>query len=144
MTEQTLLTGEDLYKLFPQRQPIVMVDTLYAADAESADTGLHILESNIFCNDGLFREPGLIEHIAQSAAAFAGYPTYVKGEAPKLGYIGEIKKLKISFLPKVGSRLHTRLDVLGEAAGVTLVKASTDVENELVATCQMKIFIKKD
>ncbi len=121
-----------------------MVDTLYAADAEGADTGLHIGEDNIFCLDGLFREPGLIEHIAQSAAAFAGYPAYVKGEAPKLGYIGEIKKLKIAFLPKAGSLLHTRLDVLGEAAGVTLVKASTDADGEPVASCQMKIFLKED
>jgi len=89
-------------------------------------------------------EPGLIEHVAQSAAAFAGYLPYTKGETPKLGFIGEVKKFKITRLPKIGEFLHTRLKVLGEAAGVTLIAAETISEYELLATCQMKIFIKED
>ncbi len=143
MNRTPLLTGEELYKLFPQRKPIVMVDTFFCADAEGAETGLTIAADNIFCKGERLREPGLIEHIAQSAAAFAGYAPYTKGEAPKLGFIGEIKKFKINRLPVVGEALHTRLRVLGEAAGVTLIAAETDVEGDVVASCQMKIFIKE-
>lgn len=138
-----ILTGEGLYKLIPQRPPIVMVDTFYEADATSATTGLTILTNNIFCLDGHLQEPGLIEHVAQSAAAFAGYAPYTQGEAPKLGFIGEVKKFKINRLPQVGEHLRTSLKVLGEAAGVTLIAAETRVEDECVATCQMKIFIKE-
>ena len=43
---QPILTGEGLYKLIPQRPPIVMVDTFYEADATSATTGLTILTNN--------------------------------------------------------------------------------------------------
>ncbi len=144
MNRIPLLEGEEVYKLIPQRNPIVMVDTLFCADEEGAETGLHVQSGNIFCQGDVLSEPGLIEHVAQSAAAFAGYLPYTKGETPKLGFIGEVKKFKITRLPKIGEFLHTRLKVLGEAAGVTLIAAETISEYELLATCQMKIFIKED
>ena len=139
-----LLEGEGLYRLIPQRNPIVMVDTFFRADENGAETGLHIQSGSLFCEAGSLREPGMIEHVAQSAAAFAGYAPYTRGEQPKLGFIGEVKKFRISRLPRVGEFLHTSLRVLGEAAGVTLIAAETKVEDEVLATCQMKIFIKED
>lgn len=138
-----LLAGEGLYKLIPQRPPIVMVDTFFEADAGSAVTGLLVTEDNLFCREGILQEPGLIEHVAQSAAAFAGYAPYTRGETPKLGFIGEVKKFKITRLPNAGERLVTRLKVMGEAAGVTLISAQTSVGDEEVASGQMKIFIKE-
>ena len=59
MTEP-ILKGEGLYKLIPQRPPIVMVDTFFEADAVSATTGLTIKTDNIFCLDDTLQEPGLI------------------------------------------------------------------------------------
>ena len=144
MEQEPLLVGEELYKLIPQRNPIVMVDTFFWADEESAETGLHVQSDNIFCEGGFLREPGMIEQVAQSAAAFAGYASFTKGESPKLGFIGEVKKFKIIRLPKVGEFLRTRLRVLGEAAGVTLISAETKSGEEVLATSQMKIFIKED
>ncbi|MBQ8521303.1 MAG: hydroxymyristoyl-ACP dehydratase [Bacteroides sp.] len=144
MDHKPLLEGEGLYKLIPQRNPVVMVDTFFCADEESAETGLHVQSGNLFCEGNVLREPGLIEHVAQSAAAFAGYAPYVRGESPKLGFIGEVKKFRIVRLPQVGEFLHTSLKVLGEAAGVTLIAAETKSEGETLATCQMKIFSKED
>lgn len=142
MTEP-ILSGEGIYRLIPQRPPIVMVDTFFEADAVSATTGLTIKSDNIFCQGNQLQEPGLIEHVAQSAAAFAGYAPYTRGENPKLGFIGEVKKFKINRLPQVDEVLKTSLKVLGEAAGVTLIAAETEVGEECVATCQMKIFIRE-
>ena len=144
MGQEPLLVGEELYTLIPQRNPIVMVDTYFCANEESAETGFHVQSDNIFCEGGFLREPGMIEHVAQSAAVFAGYASFTKGESPRLGFIGEVKKFKIVRLPKVGEFLYTRLRVLGEAAGVTLVSAETKSGEEVLATCQMKIFIKED
>ena len=144
MKQEPLLVGEELYKLIPQRNPIVMVDTFFCADEESAETGFHVKSGNLFCEGGFLREPGMIEHVAQSAAAFAGYAPFIKGESPKLGFIGEVKKFKIICLPKVGDFLHTRLRVLGEAAGVTLISAEIKSGEEVLATCQMKIFIEEN
>lgn len=134
----------ELFELIPQRPPIVMVDRLRGVTAEGAETGLTIRESNIFVNNGHLQEPGLIEHIAQSAAAFAGFKGYASGEEPKLGYIGELKKMHFHRLPEVGESLTTTLKVLGEAAGVTLLAAETKAGDEPVADGQMKIFLKEE
>ena len=142
MSTAPLFAGEEIYKLIPQRRPIVMVDAVYQVDETSALTGLSIKEDNIFCKENNLREPGLIEHIAQSAAAFAGYPYFVNGEEPKLGFIGEIKKFRIQRFPLVGESLKTSLKVMGTAAGVTLIAAESKVGDEVIATCNMKIFIK--
>ncbi|MBP5562502.1 MAG: hydroxymyristoyl-ACP dehydratase [Bacteroidales bacterium] len=130
--------------LIPQRPPIVMVDVVWSADEQSADTGLTIQEDNIFVKDGLFREPGLIEHIAQSAAAFAGYGTFVRGEEPKLGFIGEIKDCVFNLMPPVGSELRTHIQLVTVIGGIRLINAEVRLKDELVATCVMKFFLKDD
>lgn len=141
---KAVFTDADLFALIPQRPPIVMVDLLQNVTESEADTGLLIKEDNIFTQNGQLQEPGLIEHIAQSAAAFAGFRGYASGEEPKLGYIGELKRLFLYARPDVGARLSTHLRVLGEAAGITLLAAETRVGDDVVATGQMKIFLKED
>lgn len=120
-----------------------MVDAFYRGTDEEAHTGLTVKANNLFCKNGYLQETGLIEHIAQSAAAFAGYETYKKGKAPQHGYIGEVKKLSIKHLPAIGEKLHTQIVVKAEAQGVTLIAAKTQTEQGTeAASCQMKIFIK--
>lgn len=90
-----LATGEEIFRLIPQRPPMVMVDALHEADAEGGETGLTVKEDNVFCIDSQLIEPGIIEHSAQSAAAFAGYRYFLAGEEPHIGLIGEIKSFRI-------------------------------------------------
>ena len=141
---KAVFTDADLFALIPQRPPIVMVDLLQNVTESEAETGLLIKEDNIFVQNGQMQEPGLIEHIAQSAAAFAGFRGYASGEEPRLGYIGELKRLFLCARPNAGARLSTHLRVLGEAAGITLLAAETKVGHEVVAAGQMKIFLKED
>ena len=68
-----LYKGEGIKELIPQRAPIMMVDTFYKADETDCETGLTVLSDNIFCENGDLLEPGMIEHVAQSASAHAGY-----------------------------------------------------------------------
>lgn len=139
-----LLRGGDILKLIPQRDPVVMVDKFGDFEENGAATALTIESSNIFCQDGHLREPGLIEHIAQSAAAFAGFGTFQKHFPPKLGYIGEIKRCRIYELPTVGEELNTELKILAQVGNITLLNAETRVNGRKVAECQMKIFLKND
>lgn len=136
------IRGEGIRELIPQRDPIIMVDTFYGATDDEADTGLTIADDNLFCSEGFFREPGLVEHIAQSASAFAGYQAKVKNEPTPLGFIGEVKKFRIHFLPRSGDELRTHIRIISEALGVSLLAAETMVNGEVAAQCQMKIFIK--
>lgn len=134
----------DILNLIPQRAPIVMVSALYKADDTQAETGLTILEDNMFLEDNHLRTPGIIEHIAQSAAAYLGYQTLLHKETIKLGYIGEVKRCEIGTHPEVGQELLTHLTLLAEVDGVRLIQAETTCQNQIVCTCQMKLFLKEN
>lgn len=143
-TTKPLFEGEGIKELIPQRYPIMMVDTFYDATELECNTGLTILEDNIFCENGLLLEPGIIEHIAQSASAHAGYKEKLKkSENPPVGYIGEVKKFKLNRKPKIGEELKTNIKITSEVMNVSLIKTETKVDDELIASCQMKIFIKE-
>lgn len=120
---------------------MVMVDTLFDATAEGGETGLTVLEDNVFCQNGCLIEPGIIEHSAQSAAAFAGYRYFLAGEEPHIGLIGEIKNFHIYRLPKMGERIRTKISVVGEAMGMSLVQSETYVGEDRISDGQIKIFI---
>lgn len=133
----------EIPQLIPQRDPIVEVDELVAATETDAVTRLTVREDNFFAQSGVLHEPGLIEHMAQSAAAFAGNATFLRHEPPHLGFIGEVKKCHIAFLPAVGGVLTTTVSLISEIAGVSLVKISSECDGKAVAECQMKIFLKE-
>lgn len=141
MTEQVLARGEEIFRLIPQRPPMVMVDVLYSADETGGRTGLTVSPANVFCINGFLTEPGLIEHSAQSAAAFAGYRYFLAGEDPHVGLIGEIKTFRIARTPKTGETLKTNVNVIGEAMGMSLVETETFSGDEKIAGGQIKIFI---
>lgn len=141
---QTMLyQGEDIKKLIPQRDPIMMVDKFFAVEGETAETGLTVTERNFFIEeDGLMAEPGLIEHIAQSASAFAGHKALMAGLPTPIGYIGEVKKFHCYQRPGVGAELHTFVTMGAEVNGVTLLTGETFVDDTKVADTQMKIFVE--
>lgn len=141
MEDNVLVQGEEIFRLIPQRPPMTMVDTLFRADETGGETGLTISEDNVFCIGGRLIEPGIIEHSAQSAAAFAGYRYYLAGEKPHIGLIGEIKTFRIERTPKSGERLRTKVAVVGEAMGMSLVETETFSAGERIAGGQIKIFI---
>ena len=67
------MTNYDIKSLIPQREPILLVDALVGVEGDMARTQLTVRRDNSFVgDDGLLAEPGLIEHIVQSASAFAG------------------------------------------------------------------------
>lgn len=123
--ENPLYKGEQIKDLIPQRFPIMMVDTMYDANETECISGLTIAQDNFFCVDGYFLEPGLIEHIAQSASAHAGVKAKMKNEETPVGYIGEVKKFKLGSKPKVGSSLVTTIRIVSEVQNVSLIKAET-------------------
>jgi predicted hotdog family 3-hydroxylacyl-ACP dehydratase len=151
MTEvltQPMIEGAAISALIPQKSPIEMVDKLWFNDETTTVSGFTVKEDNIFCKDGYFNEPGIIENIAQTAAIRAGYMASllmkdgIPGEPP-VGYIGAIKKLVIHQLPKAGSELKTEIIVQQVVFDVTLISGRSTVDGEPVAECEMKIFLKR-
>ncbi|MDR1454330.1 MAG: hydroxymyristoyl-ACP dehydratase [Tannerella sp.] len=138
-----LFEGEQLCDLIPQRAPMVMVDAFYGGNDTEAFTGLTVLPDNLFCADGMLTEPGLIEHIAQSASALAGYRAFRKRQPAPVGYIGEIRKLNLFRLPAAGESLRTSVRILSEIMNVSLLTAETLAGDEVVVSGELKIFIRE-
>lgn len=144
MDIQKIYKGEDIKKLLNQRKPIEMVDTFEGIDDMTGKGGLTVTEDNMFCYDGKFTEPGLIEHIAQSASAFVSYKAYIDGTTADalLGFIGEVKKFRlVGELPSVGDVLSTTISIQSVVMNITMFAAETKVGDRVVATCQMKLSV---
>ncbi|CAA6818904.1 MAG: Hydroxymyristoyl-ACP dehydratase [uncultured Aureispira sp.] len=136
-----LVTGNAVLQMIPQKPPMAMIDTIIAVTAQKARTALTITKENIFCDEGFFQAPGLSENIAQTAAAQVGYLSHLAGEAPPVGFIGAIKNLNIEQLPEVGDQLITEIEIEHEIMNFTVINGISKVGDQVMAKCQMKIFI---
>lgn len=136
----TLVSKDNIEEYIPQRAPMIMVDTIEECD-ENTITTFEILSDNIFVDGGVMREPGLMENMAQTAAARAGYLTKKHGLQPKIGFIGAIKKMKVEALPKVGETIRTTLENKGDFDAFSIVECTVTCQDQVVASTTMNIFI---
>ena len=90
---EVIIQGEGILNLIPQRPPIVMVDSFFGIEENHSYSGLTVTADNIFCETRKLQEAGIIEHIAQSAAARIGFLYTRQGEKVPLGFIGSGGKL---------------------------------------------------
>ena len=137
-----LINEEQILKLLPQSAPMVMVDAVLYSDEQKTTTAFFIKKENIFCENGFLREPGMIENIAQSAATRSGYEQFKADKPAKTGYIGAIGKYKTYKLPLAEQEIRTEITVLNQIFDVTLIKGVISQNDEVMAECEMKIFIK--
>ena len=138
-----MITIENIQELIPQRPPFVMVDKLLSFSETAISTGFSIKANNIFVENGEFKEPGLVENIAQTAAARAGYISKTGNKPVLVGYIGAVNNLQIFFLPKTGDELITEITIENQIFDVTLVSGKIVYNGKPVAQCSMKIFINQ-
>jgi predicted hotdog family 3-hydroxylacyl-ACP dehydratase len=130
----------DILDLLPQRPPFVMVDKLLYCDPKTTKTALTVREENIFLKNGVLAEAGLIENIAQTCAARAGNIGNEKGDnGVKIGFIGMIRNLEITRLPKVGETLITQVNLIDEVFQISMVNATVSIGDEIITSCEMKI-----
>ena len=92
---EVIIQGEGILNLIPQRPPIVMVDSFFGIEKNHSYSGLTVTADNIFYETGKLQEAGIIEHIAQSAAARIGFLYTRQGEKVPLGFIGSNLKSTI-------------------------------------------------
>ncbi len=125
-------------QLIPQKKPFVMIDKLLHFSDKKVESGLTVEESNIFFHSNFFQEAGLIEHMAQTVALHTGYSFYLQEKEAPVGYIGSISSIDIDRLPKLNENLKTTVEIIQEFAGITLVKVEVKIDNEKIASGQMK------
>lgn len=131
----------EIEDLVPQCEPFLMVGKLLSYSEERFKTSFRIPEDNYFSIHGFFEAEGLIENMAQSAAAGSGYALLKNGTKKQMGYIGAIKNVEIHKRPKVNETIFTTVKVTGRVLNVDIVECKVvDDQKMILATCEMKIF----
>ena len=139
--EKIIAEEDQIADYIPQKPPMIMIGKLISVENDKTLTSLMINDDNLFCIDHRFREAGLIENMAQTAAAGVGYKAKQENENPPAGFIGGIKNLKIHSLPEAGDEIITEIKIEHRVFDATVVTGKIFKVNELIATCELKIFL---
>src|SRR5690606_960927 len=141
---QQQLPNTEISHLIPQKKPFVMVDTLLDFSPSHVVSSFKILETNLFLKNNSLLESGLIENMAQPVALHTGYDFFLKNEQAPTGYIGSIKKVEILNLPVLNDIITTKVEILHEFDGITMVAVKVfNAINEEIASGEMKTVIAR-
>ncbi len=133
----------DISSLIPQKPPFVMVDELLFSDDNITRTKFVVPADNIFVINGEFSEAGLMENMAQTAAAGSGNMARIENRPVATGYIGQVKNFEVFALPKAGDELLTEIKIEVQVFDAGIVSGRIWCEDKLLAQCEMKIFINQ-
>ncbi|MFH6986504.1 ABC transporter permease [Flavobacterium collinsii] len=146
-------TGVDIQNYLPHRAPLLMVDLILDIDSSFVETTFLIREDNIFVENDIFIEAGLIENTAQTCSSIVGKKYFFDEDGTEnenvnvLGFISAIKNLKIHTLPKVGDTIITKANLVSKFAGddYTLCTMSCEslLEDKTLLECEINLFIQK-
>jgi len=125
----------------PQRPPFVMVGEICSVTEQQIITRFLIEKENILLQDNCLSVSGLLENIAQSAAAQAGFASIKNGNKVPMGFIGAISKVQVNKLPLVGNIIETSVKIVQEVFGITLISGEVIHNEEILISCQLKIMI---
>jgi predicted hotdog family 3-hydroxylacyl-ACP dehydratase len=129
----------DIEALLPQGPPFVMVDELLAADVSGASTRYRVTADNPMVDNGEFGAGGLIENIAQTAAAGAGFVARAAGGKVSSGAIVSVSNLEIARFAAVGEELVTAVTITGRVADIIVISGTITCGQDLIARGEMKI-----
>ena len=74
------ITGQRLIDLIPQKPPFVLISSLLQVSDTRSVTKFTFNESHVLCNSGKLTVAGMMENIAQTAAAKMGYECNLLGK----------------------------------------------------------------
>jgi predicted hotdog family 3-hydroxylacyl-ACP dehydratase len=133
--------AQDALELIPQRSPFVFVDRLIFIDDHTSHGSFKIPEENIFVKSGVFTTSGMVESMAQTAAAGTGFLCKKNNKKVPIGYIGAVQKLEVLDWPPAKSEITMEISLLTNIMQVSLVSAVVKYQGKLMASCEMKIFV---
>ncbi|MFD2602226.1 ABC transporter permease [Flavobacterium suzhouense] len=143
----------DIHSYLPHRDPMLMVDFIVNITAEKAETVFTIKEDNVFLDNGVFCEAGLIENAAQTCSSIVGKSYLVDDQAKDIpnvdviGFISSIRTVKIHKLPRLGSAITTVADLISryDTGGYTtcMVNCKSYCNDELLLEGEINLFIQE-
>ncbi|HEU0124741.1 ABC transporter permease [Flavobacterium sp.] len=143
----------DIQNYLPHRAPMLMVDLILDIDANFVETVFLIKEDNIFVQNDVFNEAGLIENTAQTCSAIVGKKYFFEEDGTEneninvIGFISALKNVKIHALPKVGDSIITKADLVSKFTGddytLCTMNCQSSVEDQILLECEINLFIQK-
>ena len=131
----------NISSLIPQQPPFVMIDALLFSDDTITRCGFRVRADNVFTINGVFVEAGLLENMAQTAAARAGYISRLENKPVEIGYIGAVKNLEIFGLPNTNDELISEIQIKETVFNMSMITGKVWCKNKLMAQCELKIFM---
>lgn len=119
-----------------------MVDRWLGADGTTTRTGFVVSGANPLVHNGRFSIAGLIENLAQTAAAGAGaesLETFGTDRPPRVGVIVSIDRLEVHLLPEIGAELLTETTVTNRVGDIVVISGKITCRQTTVATGVLKI-----
>jgi predicted hotdog family 3-hydroxylacyl-ACP dehydratase len=129
----------DITTLLPQGPPFILVDKMLFSDETVSRTSFRITAESPLVDQGRFTEGGLLENIAQTAAAGAGYHTWQTGGTVATGFMVSVSNFIITALPQVGDELLTETTVKLRIPDIIVISGVVNCKEQVIATCEMKI-----
>ena len=122
----------------------MMVDVLLYTDELSSRSRFIIKPDNVMVQNGCFTEGGLLENIAQTAAARAGYLAKQNHQPVAGGFIAAVKNFELLFLPEAGQELVTEIKIGNQVFNVSVITGQVWCNEKLAASCEMKVFLNEE
>lgn len=129
----------DIHALLPQGPPFIMVDRCLACEGPTTRTSFVVRADNPLAWDGRFSVAGLIENIAQTAAAGAGRRAVRDSRSPRTGAVVSISRLEVRVLPRTGEELLTEATVTQEVGDIVVISGRITCRDAIVAEAELKI-----
>jgi predicted hotdog family 3-hydroxylacyl-ACP dehydratase len=127
-------------ELIPQRPPFLLIDELLSIENNVITCCFTIPQKHVLVENGKLSEAGLVENIAQTAAAGNGFIAKENDLEIPDGFIAGIKNLKVNSLPPANKKLITKVIQLEKIMGYSLIKGEIWTEENFIASCEMKIY----
>lgn len=144
MQESEVIEILPIDRYLPQKRPFLMVDEILSGGEKHCITHFIVRQENPLFRGESFTEAGLIENIAQTAAAHIGYVEIhiKKTNLIKVGVIAAIKSLKIFRLPHRGEDLITSVEeTMGGVMNMSIYNAEIKAGEELIAQGEIRVAI---
>ena len=142
----------EIQNYLPHRTPMLMVDVIHELSDQEVKTVLEIKSDNIFVENGVFAEVGLIENAAQTCSAIVAKSYYVdenneeKNDVNVIGFISGIKKLKVFDVAKVGDTIQTTAVLVSrfdaEDYRICTMSCTTFNKQNLIFEAELNLFLK--
>ena len=139
-----MVLENNISSLIPQKPPFVMIDQLLHSDEMVTRSSFRITPDNVFTINGQFTEAGLMENMAQTAAARAGYMARLENKSVEVGYIGSVKNLEIFSLPQTNDSIQTEIKIEDQVFNISMISGKVWCNDKLIAQCEMKIFMERE